>query len=96
MDLLVLSRPTTYLEMEKPASMSQQEHSGMTKSEKRQLPDPIVRDRSINVDGYQRLDLRFNQVEFKMPKHSKDHNLPIDNTGKTPKTEANAIALRAM
>ena len=88
------SRPTTYLEMEKPASMPQQEYSGMTKSERRQLPDPIGRDRSINVDGYPRLDLRFNQVEFKTPKHGKDHGLPVDKTGKTPKTEANAIALR--
>jgi len=62
------SRPTTYLEMEKPASMPQHEYSGMTKSERRQLPDPIGRDRSINVDGDPRLDLRFNQVEFKTPK----------------------------
>ena len=88
------SRPTTYLEMEKPASMPQQEYSGMTKSERRQLPDPIGRDRSINVDGYPQLDLRFNQVEFKTPKHGKDHGLPVDKTGITPKTEANAIALR--
>ena len=88
------SRPTTYLKMEKPASMPQQEYSGMTKSERRQLPDPIGRDRSINVNGYQRLDLRFNQIEFKTPKHSKDHGLPVGSNGKTPKTEANAIALR--
>ena len=87
------SRPTTYLEMEKPASMPQQEYSGMTKSERRQLPDPIGRDRSINVDGYPRLDLRFNQVEFKTPKHGKDHGLPVGSNGKTPKTESNAIAL---
>ena len=87
------SRPTTYLEMEKPASMPQQEYSGMTKSERRQLPDPIGRDRSINVDGYPQLDLRFNQVEFKTPKHGKDHGLPVGSNGKTPKTESNAIAL---
>lgn len=59
---------STCLEMEKPASMPQQEYSGMTKSERRQLPDPIGRDRSINVYGSPRLDLRFNQVEFKTPK----------------------------
>ena len=88
------SRPPTYLEMEKPASMPSQEYSGMTKSERRQLPDPIGRDRSINVDGYSRLDLRFNQVEFKTPKHGKDHGLPVDSNGKTPKTQSNAIALR--
>ena len=88
------SGPTTYLEMEKPVSMPQQEYSGMTNLQRRQLPDPIGRDRSINIDGFPRLDLRFNQVEFKTPKHGKDHGLPVDKTGKTPKTEANAIALR--
>ncbi len=56
-------------------------------------PDPIGRDRSINVDGYPRLDLRFNQVEFKTPKHGKDHGLPVGSNGKTPKTESNVIAL---
>jgi len=88
------SRPTTYLEMEKPVSMPQQEYSDITKSKRRQLPDPIGRDRSINVNGYPRLDLRFNQVEFKAPKHGKDHGLPVGSNGKTPKTESNAIALR--
>lgn len=73
--------------------MPQQEYSGMTKSERRQLPDPIGRDRSINVDDYPRLDLRFNQVKFKTPKHGKDHGLPVGSNGKTPKTESNAIAL---
>ena len=87
-------RPTTVLEMEKSDSMPQQEYSDMTKSEKRKLPDPRGRDGSINVNGYPRLDLRFNQVEFKTPKHGGDHGLPVDNNGKTLKTEANAIALR--
>lgn len=36
----------------------------------------------------------FNQVEFKTPKHGKDHGLPVDETGRTLKTEQNAIALR--
>ena len=88
------SRPTTCLEMEKPASMPQQEYSSMTKSKRRQLPDPRGRDRFINVDGSPRLDLRFNQVEFKTPRHGKDHGLPVGINNKTPKTEANAIALR--
>jgi hypothetical protein len=88
------SRPTTCLEMEKPASMTQQEYSSMTKSKRRQLPDPRGRDRFINVDGSPRLDLRFNQVEFKTPSHGKDHGLPVGINNKTPKTEANAIALR--
>ena len=87
------SRPTTSLKMKKPVSMSQQEYCGMTKSERRQLPDPLGRDRFINLDGHPQLVLRFNQVEFKTPKHGKDHGLPVDSNGKTPKTESNAIAL---
>ena len=81
------SRPTTYLQMEKPPSMPQQEYSGMTPSERRQFPDAIGKDRSINVDGYPRLDLRFNRVEFKTPKHGKDHGLPVGSNGKTLKIE---------
>ena len=88
------SKPMTRLKMQKPTLMPQQEYSGLTKSERRQLPNPVGRDKSINVDGYLRLDLRFNQVEYKTPKHGKDHGLPVNETGKTPKTEANAIALR--
>jgi hypothetical protein len=80
--------------MEKPVSMPRQEYSSMTKSKRRQLPDPRGRDRFINVDGSPRLDLRFNQVEFKTPRHGKDHGLAVGINNKTPKTEANAIALR--
>jgi len=36
----------------------------------------------------------FSQVELKTPKHGPDHGLPVDSKGKTPKTEANALALR--
>ena len=86
------SRPPTSLEMEKPAAMPQQQYSGMTKAERRQLPDPKGRDGVIKVEGYPQLDLRFNQVEYKTPKHGPDHGLPKESNGKTPKTEA--IALR--
>ena len=85
------SWPPTELQMEKPSLMPQQQYSGLTKSERRQLADPKGRDGSISVDGYPRLDLRYNQVEFKTPNHGKDHGLPTDDNGKTPKTEANAI-----
>ena len=33
---------------------------GLTKSERRQLPDPMGRDRAINIDGYPKLELRYN------------------------------------
>lgn len=86
------SRPTTCLEMQKPASMPQVEYSRMPKSEKRKLTNP--KDGFIQIKGYPRLDIRFNQVEYKTQKHGKDHGLPLDMNGKTQKTEANVIALR--
>ena len=89
----VSSQPTTRLGMEKPASMPQQQYSDMTKSERRQLPDPRGRDGIIKIDRYPQLDLRFNQVKYKTPKHGPDHGLPKDSNGKTPKTDANIIAL---
>lgn len=45
--------------------MPQEDYSGLTEFERRQLADPLGRDRSINIDGYPRLDLRFNQVHSK-------------------------------
>lgn len=80
--------------MEKPARMPQPEQSALTKSEKRQLADPKGQDYFIQIEGYPRLELRFNQVKYKTPKHGPDHGLPKDSNGKTPKTEANTIALR--
>ena len=88
------SSSQTDLQMEKPSAMPQQNYSSLTKSERRQLADPLGRDSFIEVDGFPRLDIRFNQVEFKTPKHGKHHSLPVGPNGKTPKTEANAIALR--
>ncbi len=88
------SRPPTSLEMEKPAAMPQPQYSALTKSEKRQLADPKGRDGFIQIEGYPRLELRFNQVKYKTPKHGPDHGLPKDSNGKTPKTDANTIALR--
>ena len=87
------SSTTTSFQMKKPDSMSQHEYSAMTKFQRRQLPNP--RDGFINVDGCPRLEIRFNQVKFKTPKHGKIHGLPFDSkTRRTPKTEENAIALR--
>jgi hypothetical protein len=46
------------------------------------LADPKGRDGVIQ--GYPRLDLRFNQIEYKTPKHRPDHGLLVDDKGKTP------------
>jgi hypothetical protein len=88
------SKPSTSLKMEKPVAIPQSQYSALTKSEKRQLANPKGRDGFIQIEVYPQLDIRFNQVEFKTPKHGPDHGLPVSNNGKTPKTEANVIALR--
>jgi hypothetical protein len=93
-DVSETSRPQTGLQMYEPSAMSQQDYSSLTKLERRQLADPLGRDGLIEVDGYPRLDLRYNQVEFKTLKHVSDHGLPESSNGKTPKTEANAVVLR--
>ena len=85
---------STNLEMEKPASMPQQEYSGLTKAERRKLVDPKGRDGCIDIEQYPRLELRYNQVNFKTPKHGEAHGLPVNDNGKTEKTEENALALR--
>ena len=78
--------------MQKPASMTQSEYSGLTKSEKRQLADPLGRDRLIEIEGRPQLEVKYNQAEYKVSKHGSDHGLPTDTRGKTPKTEANTLA----
>lgn len=93
-DVSKTSSPQTGLQMQKPSAMPQQNYSSLTKSERRQLADPLGRDGSIEIDGYPRLDLRFNQVEFKTPKHGEIHGLDVNEKGKVDKTEANAIAMR--
>lgn len=87
-------KPPVTLEMEKPASMSQDEYSNLTKAQRRQLVDPKGRDRSVEIDNYPRLEYRFNQVYYKMPKHGGLYGLPLNEKGKVAKTEANAIHMR--
>jgi len=86
------SQPGASLQMEKPSSMPQQEYTSLTKEQRRNLPDP--RDGFMNEKGHPTLVARYGQVEFKTPDHGKVHGLPVDEKGRTPKTEANALALR--
>ena len=86
------SKATT-LSMQKPPEIPQHEYSAMSKSERRKLADPGGRDRMINEPGYPSLGVMFNQVWFKLPKHGGDHDLPVEDNGKTPRTEENALAL---
>lgn len=88
------SGPNSILQMKKPSSMSQEQYSGLTKYQKRQLLDLEGRDGSIKISGRPRLDLRYNQVKHKTPKHGAITNLPVNEKGVTPKTEQNIISLR--
>ena len=76
--------PQTVMEMQKPSSMPQTEYSSLSKFEKRQLADPLAHDRAIDIGDYPKLDLQYNQVYYKAPKHGPDHNLPVNAKGQTP------------
>ena len=86
------SQPGTSLQVQKPSNMPQQEYTSLTKEQKRNLPDP--RDGFMNEKGHPTLVARYGQVEFKTPDHGKVHGLPVDEKGRTPRTEANVLALR--
>jgi hypothetical protein len=88
------SKPTSSLEMEKPTQMLQVEYSSMTKSKKRQLADPKGRDAVIEIENRSKRTIRYNQLKYKISKHGKDHNLPVNASNKTPKTEDNILSLR--
>lgn len=78
--------------MERPSAMPHQDFTTLTKEQRRNLPDP--RDGIIDVEGHPKLVARYGQVKYKTPDHGPDHGLPVDEKGRTPKTEANALALR--
>lgn len=69
-----------------------QDFTPLSKEQKRNLPDP--RDGFIIEKGHPTLVVRYGQVKFKTPDHGLDHGLPINDKDQTPKTEANALALR--
>ena len=62
-------RLNSELEMQKPAGISQAEYSQIPKQIKRQLSDPLKRDRCVEVTGKPKLDLPWNQFGFKVNKH---------------------------
>ena len=91
------SGATTYLEMEKPASMPHQEFVGLTKEERRQVPHPYAYDKIIHVEGHPRLRVGFWQSRYKVPDHGALHGLPYSvkkNGGtKTEKSDDTALAM---
>ena len=65
----VTVRTESELNIEKPDGMEQQFYNNIAKSIKRQLKDQQNRDRSINILKRPKLDLPWNQIDFKTPKH---------------------------
>jgi hypothetical protein len=86
------SQPGVSLQMERPSDMPHQHYTSLTKEQRRNLPDP--RDGFIDLEGHPKLIARYGQVKHKTPDHGKIHGLPTNENRKTPKTEANALALR--
>jgi len=86
------SQSSSSLQIERPSSMPHQDFAGLTKEQKRNLPDP--RDGFIDVEGHPKLIIRYGQASFKTPKHGSIHGLPVDGNGRTPKTEQNTLDLR--
>lgn len=89
------SRPSTFLNMEKPAAMSHEEFVGLTKEERRALPHS--NDRIIIHEGRSKLVVGFWQSKFKVGDHGAIHDLPYivkANGGtKTEKTDDNALKM---
>jgi hypothetical protein len=86
------SQPGVSLQMERPSDMPHQDFTALTKEQRRNLPD--ARDGFIDVEGHPKLTARYGQVKYKTPDHGDIHDLPTNEKGKTPKTEANALSLR--
>lgn len=64
----------------------------MSKSDKRRLVDS--RDYQIVNQGYPTLTLRFHQIKHKLPRHGPSHGLPVNDNGRSPKSDQNAIIMR--
>ena len=85
----------TALEMKKPTEMPQQAYNSLPRIDKTYLPDPDGRDRSVQKEGYESIEITFNRVTHKFKKHSKVCGLPVNpETNKVPRTEENMLLSR--
>jgi len=89
------SRLPTKLQMEKPSLMPHEEFVGLTKEERRALPNN--NDMKIIHEGRPELEVGFWQSKFKVGDHGAIHDLPYtikNNDGtKTEKTDDNALKM---
>ena len=65
--------------------MQSNNYLSLTKEQKRDLPDD--RDGFITGEGHPHLVVRYGQVDFKTPDHGGIHSLPVNEKGRTPKTQ---------
>ena len=80
--------------MEKPSTMDQAAYAPLPTAGKSQLNDPKGRDRFIKRSGKPELDVLYNRVYFKCSDHGKLFNLPVNDKGKTPRSEQNVEIMR--
>ena len=85
---------STMLKINRPTSIPHEDYSNLKKSERRRLVDPLGRDAVIDINGQPKLDLRYNQLEYKVSKHGKEFGLELNANKKTPKTQSNILAMR--
>lgn len=87
--------PGSALEITRPSAMPHQEFVGLTKEERRQVPNPY--DKIIHVEGHLRLRVGFWQSRYKVLDHGGLHGLPysVKNNGgtKTEKIDDTALAM---
>ena len=91
-DMQIYHAPRPVYYPGRPADMPHEEYSNLSSYEKRQLPDE--RDKMRDVEGKSKLDVGYQQVLFKLPKHGKDHGLEANEKGKVAKTDKNGEALQ--
>ena len=88
-------RPGSTLEITRPSSMPHQEFVGLTKEERRALPDS--NDMTIIHEGRPELEVGFWQSKFKVGDHGAVHDLPYTvkaNGGtKTEKSDDNTLKM---
>jgi hypothetical protein len=86
------SHTPSSLQMKRPSSIPHSEYIKMKPQERRSLPH--VDDGYYRKKGLTDLRVGFNQVEYKMPKHGKDHGLQPDNGNKISKSRTNVLFVR--
>ena len=78
--------------MKKPSEMPQQAYNSLSRIDKTCLADSDGRDRSVQREGYESIEVTYNRIRHKFKKHSEICGLiPNPETGKIDRTEENML-----